>query len=135
MTDLPVDLPDGEDDLLDLLHISDVRRSRAATELEYRATESKHIRAKLRRLRVGSTKIRVTDHAIVRYLERSIGMDMKALKEEIISKIPKDFEWSDDKLSIKPIGQGDLQYIIQDKMIISVCPTDREKEHETSSQT
>src|ERR1039458_6569248 len=89
-------LTDDESELLELLSSAESLTTRATKELKFRQAEKDLIRQKLKSVRLNATDVRVTDHALIRYLERVVGVDIAALREEMLKKIPADFRWTDD---------------------------------------
>lgn len=92
-------------------HIDDSQNSLLAKEIkhnamvdEYELTEDKLEKIKQRRV------INVSDHAVLRYIERVLGMDIEALKESIV----------DDDMARKINAMGNGNYGIRDgyKLIV-----------------
>lgn len=114
-------LTDDVDELLELFSQSESLNVQAENELKLRRTERDLIRAKLKKLRNTPSNFRVSDHAIVRYLERVVGLDIEACREEMLSKLPGDLAGANPVQFIK-ILDGGLQYVVRDNLIISVTP-------------
>lgn len=118
-------LTDDVDELLELFSQSESLNVQAENELKLRRSERDLIRAKLKKLRNTPSDFRVSDHAIVRYLERVVGIDVEACKQEMLSKLPKELKFANPVQFVK-ISDDGLQYVIRDNLIISVTPTERE---------
>lgn len=123
-----LNLTDDPDELLELLSNSDSLIARSKKELEFRQVEKNLLRKRLKQVAASTESVRATDHAIIRYLERVVGMDIEALKKEMVSKIPTDFEWSDDTDFVQLLDKDDMQYVLRDRLIISVCPIGKKDE-------
>lgn len=117
-----INLTDDEDELIDLIADSNSMCKQAQNDLLYRQAEMRLIKTKLKKVREKSEGVRVTDHAMVRYLERVIGMDIEALRADILSKIPSDYDWKDTRVEYLNIDVGDLRYVMRDKLVITVTP-------------
>lgn len=128
-----LELTNDVDELLELLGQSTSLNTQAENELLLRKTERDLIRRKLKKVRGEATELHITDHAVVRYLERVVGIDIKACKEEILSKLPKNYKSSDEVEFIK-ISNDDLQYVIRDNLIISVTPITTPNPNKESAQ-
>lgn len=116
-----IELSEDIDELLELFSQSESLTVQAEAELKLRRTERELIKLKLKKCRQDKTDLRVSDHAIVRYLERVVGMDIEACKKEMVAKLPKDFSIGDPVEFVKISGK-ELQYVIRDNLIISVTP-------------
>lgn len=116
-----IELSDDVDELLELLGQSDSLNIQAENELALRKTERSLIKRRLKKVRQEANELHITDHAIVRYLERVVGIDIEACKKEMLSKLPEDLEVSDEVAFVK-ISTNELQYVIRDNLIISVTP-------------
>src|SRR5690349_3190684 len=116
-----VDLTDDKDELIELLSNADGLQKMAQRDLNYRNAEVRLIRDKLKKVRQNTLEVAVTDHAIVRYLERVVGMDISALRADMLSKIPEDFAWS-DRVEFVNIDVDGMRYVLRDRLIISVTP-------------
>src|ERR1039458_5626176 len=112
-------LTDDESELLELLSSAESLTTRATKELKFRQAEKDLIRQKLKSVRLNATDVRVTDHALIRYLERVVGVDIAALREEMLKKIPADFRWTDD-IEYVNLEINDLIYVVRDRLIITV---------------
>lgn len=121
-----IELTDDVNELLELLGQAESLNAQAEKERKLRRTELALIQDKLKAVRQQYKDIQVTDHAIVRYLERVIGLDIEACKQEMLKKLPKGYKHSDDIQAIK-LDNSDLQYIIRDNLIVSVTPTEHER--------
>jgi hypothetical protein len=118
-----IELTNDTDELLELLAQAESLHVQARTELELRISERKLIKDRLKVLRQDQTELRITDHAIVRYLERVTGVDIEACKQEILSKLPDNLERSDDPVIVTVNNSDNLSFVIRDNLIISVTPT------------
>lgn len=117
-----LELSNNQDELLELLGQSESLNAQAENELSLRKNERNLIRRKLKKVRQNAVDLHITDHAVVRYLERVVGVDVEACKKEMLSKLPKDLQPS-DKVEFVKISADGLQYVIRDNLIISVTPT------------
>ena len=117
-----VELSDDIDELMELLSQSESLVAQAHNEQVLRVSERKLIKDKLRKLRQDLPELRISDHAIVRYLERVTGMDIDACKSEILSKLPSDLKRSDDPVIVTVNDTDNLSFVIRDNLIISVTP-------------
>lgn len=95
---------------------------------QLRETNSKIHQAKQERARHAAPGMRhpVTDHALVRWLERKHGLDMSSLREQLLTpeirealKDPTQTYWSD----------GELVYILGNGAVVTVIPV---SEHSTA---
>lgn len=116
-----LELSDNAGELLELLGQSESLNAQAENELKLRRTERDLIKSKLRKVRADLTELTVSDHAIVRYLERMVGVDIEACKQEMLSKLPKDLSLADPVEFVQVTADG-LHYVIRDNLIISVTP-------------
>lgn len=68
--------------------------------------------------------IKITDHALVRFLERVHKIDVKKLRAAVLTKHQQKMgEMGDCEITIKSNG---LKYVIKDKTLITIVDT---KEH------
>lgn len=118
-----IDLSNDPDVLIELLGQADSLHDQARDELLLRKSEKKLIKEKLKVVRQQYSEPHISDHAVVRYLERVVGIDIKGCKTEMISKLPKDFVPSPLIKFVKLESNG-LQYVVRDNLIISVTPTE-----------
>lgn len=115
-----IELTDDEHELIELLGHAHSLEAIAANVVKLRKTEANLIRAKLKKIRGEQKTIQVSDHAIVRYLERVTGMDVEALRKEMIAQIPDNYQFS-EAVEYIPVDNGQ-QYIIRDGLVITVSP-------------
>lgn len=120
-----VELSNDVDELLELLSQTESLNVLAENELKLRRAERAVIKHKLKKVRDDGASLLVSDHAVVRYLERVVGVDVEACKKEIISKLPKDYK-PDKAVELVDINDK-LRYVIRDKLIISVTPREPAK--------
>lgn len=119
-----LELTDDIDELLELFSQSESLNVQAEAEMKLRRAERELLKAKLKKLRKTPSDFRVSDHAVVRYLERVVGIDIEACKKEMLAKLPKDLTYA-DPVQFVNISNDGLQYVIRDNLIISVTPTER----------
>lgn len=74
-----------------------------------------------RRIEAMETRPRVTDHAIVRYLERAYGIDMAALREEML---PADAVATVQKLGTCNISNGRAKLIVRKGVVVTAIEPD-----------
>lgn len=69
-----------------------------------------------------SSAAEVSDHALVRYLERVIGIDVEALRQQLLGNGRKDLihTMRNGRLHLA----GNVTLIIRDCRVVSVVPTD-----------
>lgn len=115
-----LEMTDDPNELLELLGQAESLEVQAASELKLRKTERAVIRERLRKVRRNLQELEVSDHAIVRYLERVTGLDIEACKKEILSKLPH--EPVPINAEVFVTISGGMRYVIRDKLIISVTP-------------
>lgn len=116
-----IGLTDDVDELLELLSQADSLNVRAENELKLRKSERTLITDKLKVVRQRSAEPHITDHAIVRYLERVVGMDIESCKKDMLSKLPEDFRPSSKTEFVNILVDG-LRYVVRENLIISVTP-------------
>lgn len=116
-----IELSDDMDELLELHSQSLSLNVQAETELKLRRSEMDLIKAKLKKVRQSNSELLVTDHAVVRYLERVTGLDIEACKKEMLSKLPKDYQPSPE-VELVDVEAKNLCYVIRDNLVISVTP-------------
>lgn len=117
-----VELTNDVDELLELFSQAESLNVQAEHELKLRRLERELIKRKLKMVRGNQKITHVSDHAIVRYLDRVIGIDIEACKRDMLAKLPKDFT-PDEKVEFVKIPVDGLQYVMRDNLIISVTPT------------
>lgn len=115
-----IELTDDQDELIELLSDAVSLRTLAENDVKFRAAEIALIKSKLKKLRSAQQTLRVTDHAIVRYLERKTKMDMKALRAELLGKLAHDFNPDAKEDIVEEIHTEGLRYVIRDNLIITV---------------
>lgn len=118
-----IELSDEVDELLELLSQADSLHTQARNELTLRKSERELIRDKLKVVRQRYDEPHISDHAVVRYLERVTGIDIQAAKKEMLDKLPADFAPS-PLVEFVTIDASGLKYVIRDNLIISVTPTE-----------
>lgn len=116
-----LELTDDPDELMELLSQCESLNVQAENELKLRRSERDLIKSKLKKVRTNQEEIRVSDHAVVRYLERITGLDIPACKKEMLSKLPKTLKLEEPVEFIQITAEG-LHYVIRDNLIISVTP-------------
>lgn len=117
-----IELSDDVDELLELLAQSESLHTQAQNEQKLRQSERALIKDKLKVLRQKYEEPHISDHSVVRYLERVVGVDIEACKKEMISKLPKDFKPSENVEFVSVTEANNLRYVIRDNLIISVTP-------------
>lgn len=117
-----VELTDNVDELLELLAQAESLHTQAQNEQKLRQSERILIKDKLKVLRKRYEEPHISDHAIVRYLERVSGIDIAACKREMLDKLPKDFKVSENVEFVNVTEANNLRYVIRDNLIISVTP-------------
>lgn len=117
-----VELSNDTDELMELLSQAESLNAQAETELKLRRQERQLIKTRLKKVRGELPELTITDHAVVRYLERVKGVDVREIKNEILSKLPPDIKKSDDPIIVSLNDSDDLRFVIRDNLIISVTP-------------
>ena len=104
--------------------LSEKKRKAKKKELEYRIAQSEYDKLRLEirelegRIKRATTNLTVTDHALLRYMQRLSGLDIDSLKESLIT----------EKLTLQVQTLGDGEYglpqggkaIIRDSKIITI---------------
>ena len=122
-----LELTDDVGELLELLSQAESLNVQAENELKLRRSEIDLIKAKLKKVRGEQKETHISDHAIVRYLDRVIGMDIDACKKDMLAKLPEGFT-PNPEIEFVSIAVDGLQYVMRDNLIISVTPiTPKEK--------
>lgn len=67
------------------------------------------------RLEMVRRKPTITDHALVRYLERKHGIDMEALRKAILSDIGATLE-----LGVSSVTIEGIRYVVKNKAVVTV---------------
>lgn len=116
-----LELSNDPNELLELLSQCESLNVQAENELKLRRSERDLIKSKLRKVRTNIDEITVSDHAVVRYLERVTGLDIMTCKKEMLSKLPKTLSLEEPVEFIQITADG-LHYVIRDNLIISVTP-------------
>lgn len=82
--------------------------------------ELREIEDELEMLERKKGKVAVTDHAVVRYLERVAGVDIDAVKREIQELVPsrKGLEGIDTLNVFK----GPIKLVVKDNIVVTVAP-------------
>lgn len=64
-----------------------------------------------------SSRLHVTDHAVVRYLERVMGVDVKAIRRQIAknARLAEEHDCS-------AVNSGGFHYVMQGTSIVTVTP-------------
>ncbi len=114
-------LTDDEEELLDLLSVAHSLQAKAEAEMRLRRRETNLIQNKLKVVRNAKPDLQITDHAIVRYLQRVLGYDVEGIRKEMLTKVPSDYLKSVEPGFLK-IDVDGFQYVIRDNIIISVVP-------------
>lgn len=117
-----VELTNDVGELLELLSQAESLNVQAENELKLRRSEIQLIKAKLKKVRNEQKETHVSDHAIVRYLDRIVGIDIEACKKDMLAKLPKGFN-PHSEIEFVKISVDGLQYVMRDNLIISVTPT------------
>lgn len=118
-----IDLTDDVDELLELHSQALSLRDRATNELNLRKSEIALIKNKLKVARANLVgDLMVSDHAVVRYLERVTGLDIDACKKELLSKLSDDYVRTEG-FEFTKIEGDNMQFVIRDNLIVSVTPT------------
>jgi chromosome segregation ATPase len=70
------------------LEYEDVKRQRASLseEINFKHTQIQKLDAEIKKLKVNSNELIVSEHAILRYLERVLDMDLEAIKANIVNE-------------------------------------------------
>lgn len=90
------------------------------TEIYNKKNNVKQLSDKIKKLEDNSNKdLVISEHAILRYLERIIGLDLNKLKKEIITNELKEVvkDWGSDSGSF--IKKG-VEYVIKNNVIITI---------------
>lgn len=124
-------LTDDEEELLDVLSVAHSLEANAEATLNLRRKEVALINARLRKVRGENPSLQITDHAVVRYLERVVGLDIDSVRKDMIAKVPEDHTYDSTPGFIK-IDVDGLQYVIRDNIIISVIPTKPKEQNEST---
>jgi hypothetical protein len=69
------------------------------------------------------TRIEVTDHALLRYMERVQGIDLTAIREEIATDLLP--LWMP---GVKVVKRAGLRYVFQDNRLLTVAPRKSKKQ-------
>lgn len=120
-----IELSNDTDELMELLSQSESLVAQAHAEHQLRQQEKRLIRDRLRVVRQNLTALTISDHAIVRYLERVSGIDIEGCKREILSKLPDNVVKSDDPIIVAVNDSDNLSFVIRDNLIISVTPSSK----------
>lgn len=88
------------------------------SQLKHHESESARLYYKLRKMR-RSTELKVSDHALVRYLERVTGIDFEKIKEEVITPELVELyrKLGDGEL---PNGVANTRCVIQNGVIVTI---------------
>lgn len=116
-----IEIADDVDELIELHSQAMSLKSRATNELNLRKSELALIKNKLKVARANSSELMVSDHAVVRYLERVTGLDVDACKAELLSKMPANPKRTEG-FEFTKIEGDNMQYVIRDNLIVSVTP-------------
>ena len=125
-----LELSNDPNELLQLLSQAESLNVQAEDEMKLRRAERELIKRKLRQVRKNLSEMQVSDHAIVRYLERVTGIDIAACKREILSKVPPEMQppVQADPVEFVKLKDNDLYFVIRDNLIISVTPKPESEE-------
>lgn len=110
-------LPDTIEELVGLFQVTESRFEYSKALYKQHNAERRLVVEALRIKREELKGVRVTDHAVVRYLERVEGMDMAGLKAKMLDGIPM----SDEFTRMFPAGP-DHRYIVAGNLIVTVRP-------------
>ena len=73
---------------------------------------------------MSNTEIRISDHALLRYLERVRGLDLEKLKEEVIGQLNEDaYETLGE--AVIPAKDHDVKFVVKNQTIITIKPQRR----------
>lgn len=112
-----VPLPDTVEGLVSLFQLAESRFEYSKTLYKHHSAERRLISEALRLKRVELEGVMVTDHAVVRYLQRVEGMDIAALK----AKMAEDIPISDEFTRFYPAGENH-RYVVAGNLIVTVRP-------------
>ena len=71
-----------------------------------------------------SQMIRVTDHAVVRWIERAHGIDVAAIRRQIVSKVTRSVDLAeqlDERGNVTVVLDG-VRYVVRDHRVITILP-------------
>lgn len=121
-----IEFTNDENEVVELLKEAESIVAQTERELNLRRAERLLVRDKLKAIRGHATELSVTDHAIVRYLERMQGIDVEAIKKEMIGLVPEGYakDESGQYVDIIDVGDDGLSFVIRDNLIITVRPSD-----------
>jgi hypothetical protein len=86
--------------------------------LKQKEAEVRNLYNQVRRMRNNSI-IRVTDHAIVRFLERHYKIDMKKIEDEMVTKQVEEM-YSKLGDGIYPIDNGTTRVVIEKGIVVTI---------------
>lgn len=112
-------ITDDENELIELVKDAESLNAQAENARLYRSAELRLIRDKLKSVRERREDISVTDHALVRYLERVKGVDVDTVRKEMADHIPESLEHGG---GVEFIEYGELVYVVRDRLIITIRP-------------
>jgi len=94
-------------------------------ELEIKRKQAEECRVEIDKLE-NKTKIGVSDHAIVRYIERNKGVDIEELKKEILTEKVVNYIHYFKGSGTFPGGNG-MSYIVKDYVIATIINKNEKK--------
>lgn len=94
-----------------------------------RRKKGQRLRARITHPRIGPTSERpiVTDHALLRYLERHYGFDTKKIVDEILGEGRAGIIYLTENGRV-PIGDG-LQLVVEGRRVVTVVPRRKQSSH------
>jgi len=71
-----------------------------------------------------SQLISVTDHAVVRWIERAHGIDVPAIRRQIVGKVTRSVDLAeqlDERGNVTVVLDG-VRYVVRDHRVITILP-------------
>lgn len=71
-----------------------------------------------------SPPIGVTDHAVVRWIERAYGIDVPAIRRQIVGKVTRSVDLAerlDERGNVTVVLEG-VRYVVRDHRVITILP-------------
>lgn len=69
--------------------------------------------------------IGVTDHAVVRWIERAHGFDIAAIRRQIVGKVTRSVDLAerlDERGNVTVVLDG-VRYVVRDHRVVTILPT------------
>lgn len=116
-----VDLPNTQEELLDLLADAESARAQIERRLAHVTGQRVAIKEKLKLVHASKARTSVSDHAVVRYLERTKGIDVESIREEILGYVPEGISasWCAELINIDTLG---VALVVRDRHVVTVKP-------------